>query len=79
MRAPSGSKHPPGGTNINGGTGSLSSAGSRSSNRRRDVRSGKVGQGDNALGKKGQKKVMEPYGESTLRATYIEGSASCKS
>ena len=60
MRAPSGLKHPPSATNVNGGTGS---AGSRSSNRRRDVRAGKAGQGDSTLGGKIQKKVMEPYGE----------------
>lgn len=60
MRAPSGLKHPPSATNVNGGTGS---AGSRSSNRRRDVRAGKAGQGDSTFGGKVQKKVMEPYGE----------------
>ena len=63
MRAPSGSKHPPSATNLNGGTGSLNSAGSRSSNRRRDVRTGKAGQGDGTLGGRAQKKAMQPYGK----------------
>ena len=63
MRAPSGSKHPPSATNMNGGTGSLNSAGSRSGTRRREARTAKAGQGDGTLGGRAQKKAMQPYGK----------------
>ena len=60
MRAPSASKHPAIAANIDGVNGVVNGTGPRSSTRRRDAKSGKLGQdGDRRV----QKKVVEPYGE----------------